>query len=224
MIGFFDELGAVSASSCCSFSSLAFIYRILASLYSCHGPMYISNLIILNLSSSVKSLSISKLKYYTRKGRNESMNERRDYWKLIHQAWLTVLLIIFTNLAFSSVYGCHRIRLTCFCLRSSTCFLSFTLLMRSALKASRSLYAQPGRTLVWSLGKKDLGDVWKDGHVTLSSSRYRYQVVFEAIRGLTYFSDIGLDDISFNQGACGQGEHDNNLWHDTLIIWHMIAL
>lgn len=80
------------------------------------------------------------------------------------------------------------------------------------------------RTLVWSLGKKDLGDVWKDGHVTLSSSRYRYQVVFEAIRGLTYFSDIGLDDISFNQGACGQGEHDNNLWHDTLIIWHMIAL
>ena len=61
-------------------------------------------------------------------------------------------------------------------------------------------------TLIWSVGKKDLGDQWNDGHVTLNSDKYRYQVRIEGVRGQTYFSDIGLDDISFTQGACGKGE------------------
>jgi len=51
--------------------------------------------------------------------------------------------------------------------------------------------------------------------VTLLSDSYRYQVVFEGVRGQTYFSDIGIDDVSFTQGSCGRGMFS--------IIWLFIS-
>lgn len=54
---------------------------------------------------------------------------------------------------------------------------------------------------VWTMSG-DQGDEWKMARVTLVSKGYQYQVIFEAVRGSSFRSDIALDDISFKDYPC----------------------
>lgn len=54
---------------------------------------------------------------------------------------------------------------------------------------------------VWSMSG-DQGDEWKMARVTLVSKSFQYQVIFEAVRGSSFRSDIALDDISFKGYPC----------------------
>ena len=56
--------------------------------------------------------------------------------------------------------------------------------------------------LLWTLtGNK--GNQWFPGKLPISSVSTSYQVYFEGIRGSTYTGDIGVDDVSFSNTACG---------------------
>ncbi|XP_074635197.1 uncharacterized protein LOC141893713 isoform X1 [Acropora palmata] len=55
-------------------------------------------------------------------------------------------------------------------------------------------------TLVFSKAGQQ-GDLWLQARVSLESDSF-YQVEIEAVRGVSYRGDIGLDDISFTDGPC----------------------
>ena len=46
----------------------------------------------------------------------------------------------------------------------------------------------------------NIGNLWKLAKVPLSSGSY--PIVFEGIRGSSYYGDIALDDIKVYPGAC----------------------
>lgn len=48
------------------------------------------------------------------------------------------------------------------------------------------------------------GNKWRYGFTQLPVAQPcdSYMVVFEAVRGQTYRSDVAIDDISVRQGAC----------------------
>ena len=59
------------------------------------------------------------------------------------------------------------------------------------------------RRKLWSK-RDDQGNKWVSGKATITNvSTKQYQVEFEAIRGSSYFADIALDDIYFQEMPCG---------------------
>ncbi|GFN85246.1 MAM and LDL-receptor class a domain-containing protein 1-like [Plakobranchus ocellatus] len=57
--------------------------------------------------------------------------------------------------------------------------------------------------VLWSMSG-NLGNQWKVGEVTLPRGLTNdwFKVVFEAVRGANYYSDIAVDDVSVANGAC----------------------
>ncbi|XP_035827615.1 MAM and LDL-receptor class A domain-containing protein 1 [Aplysia californica] len=57
--------------------------------------------------------------------------------------------------------------------------------------------------ILWSM-TGNLGNQWNKGELTLHSSllQKNVKIVFEAIKGSSYTSDIGLDDVNVKMGAC----------------------
>ncbi|CAG5126615.1 unnamed protein product, partial [Candidula unifasciata] len=57
--------------------------------------------------------------------------------------------------------------------------------------------------VIWTMSG-DLGNQWNIGEVTIPAVMIsqNFQIVFEAVRGISYFSDIALDDVSAKLGPC----------------------
>ncbi|XP_077978860.1 MAM and LDL-receptor class A domain-containing protein 1-like [Glandiceps talaboti] len=89
-----------------------------------------------------------------------------------------------------------------------------------------NIYTKSGNqygAVLWSI-QGDQGDTWWDAQVTISSIS-SYQVVFEAIVGGSYSSDIAIDDVQISDGAC-QTAGDCNFegadtctWRSNLCSW-----
>lgn len=82
--------------------------------------------------------------------------------------------------------------------------LSFWYHMYGSGMGELNVYIKPqtgAMKKVWSVSG-DQGDEWKMKQVTLISNASNYQVVFEAVRGGSFRSDIALDDISFQENPC----------------------
>ena len=54
---------------------------------------------------------------------------------------------------------------------------------------------------IWS-ASKDHGRAWFSAHVNINASKL-FRIEFTAVRGVTYQSDIAIDDITF--GKCTMG-------------------
>ncbi|KAK0068562.1 MAM and LDL-receptor class A domain-containing protein 2, partial [Biomphalaria pfeifferi] len=87
--------------------------------------------------------------------------------------------------------------------------LNFYYHMFGASMGSLNIRLQTGANLLtikpvmWSMSG-NLGNQWNLGQYTMPNAMLKenFQVVFEAVRGTDYFSDIAIDDISVRTGPC----------------------
>ncbi|XP_072182121.1 MAM and LDL-receptor class A domain-containing protein 1-like [Diadema setosum] len=82
--------------------------------------------------------------------------------------------------------------------------LQFWYHMFGSAMGSLNVHIQPNgttsRSLAWS-HSGDSDDVWHSGTVDLVQLDV-FQVVYEAVRGTSYTSDISIDDLDLTEGAC----------------------
>merc|ERR1711881_232028 len=57
------------------------------------------------------------------------------------------------------------------------------------------------REIYKQIGSTGIND-WREIRLNLQPTTQNYQIVFEAIRGSGYQSDIAIDDVSFTDEAC----------------------
>ena len=53
--------------------------------------------------------------------------------------------------------------------------------------------------------KGNQGNQWSRGQVNIAANQANIMIMFEAIRGSSYTSDIAIDDILLRNGICNKG-------------------
>ncbi|EDO44550.1 predicted protein [Nematostella vectensis] len=85
---------------------------------------------------------------------------------------------------------------------SATCLSFFYHMYGDGIGGLEVYLVNSSRTMaiVWTR-RGNHGNQWLQGLVDIKSSD-TYQVMFEAIRGTSYYGDIALDDVTFRNGDC----------------------
>lgn len=97
------------------------------------------------------------------------------------------------------------------------CFIINILKKRGATSCSvypdmkpEAFYENSGFFFVFCFILATLTSVWQEGCIDLPTSDQIANVIFEGTRGTSYYSDIGLDDVTLERGRCSDSQPGND--------------